>query len=120
MPPRCSFIERVPLTNSRFRSLLSISSRQNSMLEAGSQKVSSFHRLRGILHLQPLRCRKKISLMDRNWHGDAERLCLLADVAALVSSDREFIKEGFEALYQPSLKHFFSRRICCLFLAILW
>ena len=42
--------------------------------------------------------KKQNSLMDRNWPGDAERLCFLADVDAIVSSDRGFMKQAFEAL----------------------
>ena len=46
--------------------------------------------------------------MDRNWQGDAEQLCFLVDVDAMVSSDIRFMKEAFEALWQPSQNHFFT------------
>ena len=42
--------------------------------------------------------KNKIRLLDRNWQGDAERLCFLADVDAIVWSDRGFMKQAFEAL----------------------
>ena len=48
------------------------------------------------------------SPLDRNWQGDAEQLCFLVDVDAMVSSDLRFMKEAFEALWQPSQKHFFT------------
>jgi hypothetical protein len=48
------------------------------------------------------------SPLDRNWQGDAEQLCFLVDVDAMVSSDLRFMKEAFEALWQPSPKHFFT------------
>jgi len=46
--------------------------------------------------------------LDRNWQGDAEQLCFLVDVDAIVSSDLRFMKEAFEALWQPSQKRFFT------------
>jgi hypothetical protein len=48
------------------------------------------------------------SPLDRNWQGDAEQLCFLVDVDAMVSSDLRFMKEAFEALWQPSQKRFFT------------
>jgi hypothetical protein len=48
------------------------------------------------------------SPLDRNWLGDAEQLCWLVDVDAMVSSDRGFVKQAFEALWQPSQKRFFT------------
>jgi hypothetical protein len=48
------------------------------------------------------------SRLDRNWQGDAEQLCFLVDVEAIVSSDRRFMKRAFEALWQPSQKRFFT------------
>jgi hypothetical protein len=42
--------------------------------------------------------------LDPNWQGDAEQLCFLVDVDAMVSSDRRFMKRAFEALWQPSDK----------------
>ena len=48
------------------------------------------------------------SPLDRNWQGDAEQLCFLVDVDAMVSSDLRFMKEAFEALWQPSQKNFFT------------
>jgi hypothetical protein len=48
------------------------------------------------------------SPLDRNWQGDAEQLCFLVDVDAMVSSDLRFMKEAFEALWQPTPKHFFT------------
>lgn len=44
------------------------------------------------------------SALDRNWQGDAEQLCFLVDVDAMVSSDWGFMKQAFEALWQPSDK----------------
>jgi len=48
------------------------------------------------------------SPLDRNWQPDAEQLCFLADVDAIVSSDQRFMKQAFEALWQPSQKRFFT------------
>jgi hypothetical protein len=44
------------------------------------------------------------SPLDRNWQGDAQQLCFLVDVDAMVSSDGGFMKRAFEALWQPSQK----------------
>jgi hypothetical protein len=46
--------------------------------------------------------------LDRNWQGDAEQLCFLVDVDAIVSADLGFMKRAFEALWQPSEKRFLS------------
>lgn len=48
------------------------------------------------------------SPLDPNWLGDAEQLCFLVDVDAIVSSDLRFMKQAFEALWQPSQKRFFT------------
>ena len=48
------------------------------------------------------------SSLDRNWQSDAEQLCFLVDVDAMVSSDLRFMKQAFEALWQPSEKRFFT------------
>jgi hypothetical protein len=48
------------------------------------------------------------SPLDRNWQGDAEQLCFLVDVDSIVSSDMGFMKQAFEALWQPSEKRFFT------------
>lgn len=48
------------------------------------------------------------SALDRNWQSDAEQLCFLVDVDAMVSSDRGFMKRAFEALWQPSQKRYFT------------
>jgi hypothetical protein len=48
------------------------------------------------------------SPLDRNWQGDAEQLCFLVDVDAMVSSDCGFMKQAFEALWQPSQKRLFT------------
>jgi hypothetical protein len=48
------------------------------------------------------------SPLDPNWQGDAEQLCFLVDVDAIVSSDLKFMKEAFEALWLPSQKRFFT------------
>jgi hypothetical protein len=42
------------------------------------------------------------SPLDRNWQGDAEQLCFLVDVDAMVSSDLRFMKGAFEALGNPA------------------
>lgn len=48
------------------------------------------------------------SALDPNWQGDAEQLCFLTDVDAMISSDRGFMKDSFEALWQPSEKLLFT------------
>jgi hypothetical protein len=52
--------------------------------------------------------RNQNSRLDRNWQGDTEQLCFLVDVDAMVSSDRGFMKQAFEALWQPSQKRLFT------------
>jgi len=52
--------------------------------------------------------RNQNSALDRNWQSDAEQLCFLVDVDAMVSSERGFMKRAFEALWQPSQKRFFT------------
>jgi hypothetical protein len=48
------------------------------------------------------------SALDRNWQSDAEQLCFLVDVDGMVSSDVGFMRDAFEALWQPSQKRFFT------------
>ena len=48
------------------------------------------------------------SPLDRNWQGDAEQLCFIVDVDAVVLSDLKFMKQAFEAMWQPSQKSFFT------------
>jgi hypothetical protein len=46
--------------------------------------------------------------LDPNWLPDAEQLCFLVDVDAIVSSERGFMRRAFEALWQPSQKSIFT------------
>ena len=55
--------------------------------------------------------------LDRNWQGDAEQLCFLVDVDAIVSSDLGFMKPAFEALWQFSQKRFFAPEELVAFLS---
>jgi hypothetical protein len=48
------------------------------------------------------------SPLDRNWQSDAEQLCFLVDVDAVISSEGGFMKRAFEALWQPSDRRFFT------------
>jgi len=48
------------------------------------------------------------SRLDTNWQADAEQLCFLVDVDAMVSADLSFMKQAFEAVWQPSQKSFFT------------
>jgi hypothetical protein len=52
--------------------------------------------------------RNQNSPLDRNWQADAEQLCFLVDVDVIVSSDLEFMRRAFEALWQPSQKRMFT------------
>ena len=52
--------------------------------------------------------RNQNSKLDRNWIGDAEYLCFLIDVDAIVTSDAKFMRRAFEALWQPRGKRIFT------------
>jgi len=48
------------------------------------------------------------SVLDPNWLPDAEQLCFLVDVDAIVSSERGFMRRAVETLWQPRQKHIFT------------
>jgi hypothetical protein len=52
--------------------------------------------------------RNQNSSLDPNWLPDAEQLCFLVDVDAIVSSDRGFMRGAVEALWQPRKKYIFT------------
>ncbi len=49
--------------------------------------------------------RNQNSPLDSNWFEDAQQLCFLLDVDAIVSSDHGFMRRAFETLWQPRQKH---------------
>jgi hypothetical protein len=65
-------------------------------------------RLYAYLHYDPQRY--KNSSIDRNCMEDAQQLCFLEDVDAMVSSDRNFMKRAFDAVWQPQEKRLFTPR----------
>jgi len=52
--------------------------------------------------------RNQNSPLDSNWLPDAEQLCFLAEVDAIVSSERGFMRRAFEALWHPCGKSMFT------------
>lgn len=52
--------------------------------------------------------RNQNSPLDSNWFEDAQRLCFLLDVDAIVSSDHGFMRRAFEALWHPRGKRMFT------------
>jgi hypothetical protein len=52
--------------------------------------------------------RNQKSKLDPNWQPDAEQLCFLVDVDAIISSDSGFMKRAFEALWQSRGKRLFT------------
>jgi hypothetical protein len=52
--------------------------------------------------------RNQNSPLDSNWFEDAQQLCFLLDVDAIVSSDRGFMRRAFEALWRPRGKRMFT------------
>jgi len=52
--------------------------------------------------------RNQNSRLDSNWLPDAEQLCFLVDVDAIVSSECGFMSRAFEALWQPRQKRIFT------------
>jgi len=52
--------------------------------------------------------RNQNSPLDSNWFEDAQQLCFLLDVDAIVSSDRGFMRRAFEALWQARGKRRFT------------
>jgi hypothetical protein len=52
--------------------------------------------------------RNQNSRLDLNWYDDAEQLCFLLDVDALVSSDQSFMKRAFEEVWKSRGKQMFT------------
>jgi hypothetical protein len=52
--------------------------------------------------------RNQNSPLDSNWFEDAQQLCFLLDVDAIVSCDHGFMRRAFEALWHPRGKRMFT------------
>jgi hypothetical protein len=52
--------------------------------------------------------RNQNSPLDSNWVEDAQQLCFLLDVDAIISSDNGFMRRAFEALWHPRGKRMFT------------
>jgi hypothetical protein len=52
--------------------------------------------------------RNQSASLDLNWLDDAEQLCFLVDVDAIVSSDQAFMKRAFDELWKPKGKRMFT------------